>query len=111
MWSKKNGAGAALRNLPGIENVQVLMHDAEAVLKATAGESGDVLREARGRLEKALRNARESFDELDTDAMARKARRAVRVTDRYVRGHPWPIVLAGLGVGLLIGLAMAHDKD
>lgn len=111
MWSKKNGAAAALRDLPGIESVQALMHDAEAVLKATAGESGDILRDARGRLEKTLRTARNSFDELDTDAMARKARRAVRVTDRYVRGHPWPIVLAGLGIGLLIGLAAARNRD
>lgn len=110
MWGKKNGAGMVTRNLPGMENVQALMKESEAVLRATANQGNEVLQDARTRLEKSLRDVRASLGEFDSQVLAKRTLRAARATDEYAHGHPWPVVLAGLGLGLLIGIALTRGR-
>lgn len=110
MWGKKNGAGVVTRNLPGVENVQALMRESEAVLRATANQSNEALQDARARLEKSLHDMRINLGEFDGEALAKRTLRAARATDEYAHGHPWPVVLAGLGLGLLIGIALTRSR-
>lgn len=110
MWGKKNGAGGMVHKSAGIENIQALMRESEAVLKATADQGGEILGEARTRLERSLRDVRDNLSDVDRAALARRARRAMQVTDEYAHGNPWPVVLVGLGLGLLAGLAFSRRR-
>ena len=86
-----------------VEDFKVVVHDAESLLKATAGELGDKAREARGRLTASLESAKGSFHKLED-----KALEGVRVTDRVIREHPYQAVGLAFGAGLLVGVLVTR---
>jgi len=79
--------------------------DAEALLRATAGQAGESVAAARAKVKDGLDSAKDGLGLLGDEA-AEQALAAARATDGYVREHPWQAVgiaaLVGIAFGLLV---------
>jgi ElaB/YqjD/DUF883 family membrane-anchored ribosome-binding protein len=88
-----------------VEDLQILVRDAEALLKATATQTGERIQEARARAEESLRLTKERLADMEDEAIER-AREVATAADAYVRENAWQSVGIAAGVGLLIGLLL-----
>ena len=82
-----------------LDDLRTLTHDAEAVLNATAGETGDKMKEIRGRLAATLESAKVGCRRLEEKAVA-----GAKVADKTIREHPYESIGVAFGVGLLVGI-------
>lgn len=90
-----------------IEDFNVVVADAEALLKATAGQGGEKLAEVRAKTEASLKAFKSRIGEAQT-ALVEKTRAAAKATDVYVHEKPWNAVGVAAGLGLLIGWLMGR---
>jgi ElaB/YqjD/DUF883 family membrane-anchored ribosome-binding protein len=87
-------------------DLKVIAHDAEDLIKATAGEVSEKAKEARSRLMVALESAKESCGRLQDKAVA-----SAKATDQVIRAHPYESIGVAFGVGLLIGVLLGRRGD
>jgi len=85
-----------------IADFNVVVADAEALLKATANQGGEKLAEVRAKAEQSLKVAKSRMLEAQ-DALIAKTKEAARATDEYVHEKPWNAIGVAAGIGLLIG--------
>ena len=85
------------------EDLRTLARDAEALLKATAGDVSEKAKEARSRLTAALERAKATCAQLEERTLA-----AAKATDKVIRSHPYESLGVAFGVGLLIGVLVAR---
>ena len=82
-------------------DLRLVISDAEALLRATAGQAGETIAAARAKVQESLDSAR-----IELGALGDEYAQQMRAVDGYVRGHPWQAVgiaaLAGIVLGLLI---------
>ena len=90
-----------------VRDFKVLVADAEALLKATAGQCGEAMAAMRARATESLANAKVKLNELEEVAVV-KAKAAAAATDQYVHEKPWQAVGIAAGVGLIIGLLIGR---
>jgi len=88
-----------------VEDLQLLVRDAEALLNATATQTGERIQEVRARAEESLRMTKERLTEMEDQALER-AREVATAADKYVRENAWQSVGIAAGVGLLVGLLL-----
>lgn len=84
-------------------DLKVVMRDAEDLLKATAGEAGEKVKEVRHRLSAALESAKSTCEKLQD-----KTVEAAKATDHVIREHPYESIGVAFGVGLLIGVLVGR---
>ncbi len=85
------------------QDLRVLVHDAEDLLKVTAGDLSEKAKAARSRLATALESAKATCIRLE-----QKTANAAKATDRVVRSHPYQAMGVALGLGVLIGWLIAR---
>jgi ElaB/YqjD/DUF883 family membrane-anchored ribosome-binding protein len=90
-----------------VADLKTVMHDAEALLKATSTQTGEKIQEVRARAEQSLQQAKGRLSELEQDAR-RRAQEMTDATEGYVRDNPWQSVGIAAGIGLLLGLLMSR---
>ncbi len=90
-----------------IQDFKVVVADAEALIKATAGQGGEALAAMRAKAEASLATAKEKMREAQA-ALLVKTRDAAKATDEYVHVHPWQAVGVGTAVGFLVGVLIAR---
>jgi len=90
-----------------INDFKIVVSDAEALLKATAGQGGEAMAAMRARVEASLATAKEKMSDAQA-AMLARTRAAARATDEYVHVHPWKAVGVAAGVGLVVGLLIGR---
>ncbi len=90
-----------------LADLKTVMHDAEALLRATSSQTGEKIQEVRARAEESLRQAKQRLSSIEDEAL-RRAREVADATDEYVRENPWQSVGVAAGVGLLVGLLLAR---
>lgn len=90
-----------------VEDLKVVMRDAEALIKVTSTQTGEKIQEVRARAEESLRQARTRLSAIEDEAMQR-AREMAEATEGYVRENPWQSVGIAAGVGLLVGLLLSR---
>jgi ElaB/YqjD/DUF883 family membrane-anchored ribosome-binding protein len=90
-----------------IEDLQVVVRDAEALLQATAAQSGEKIDAIRARANESLQTARRRLAAAEKQAM-QEARQAALAADDYVHANPWQAVGVAAGVGLLLGLLIGR---
>lgn len=90
-----------------IDDFKVVVADAEALIRATAGQGGEAVAAMRARAEASLAVAKEKMSEAQA-ALLTTARAAAKTTDEYVHVHPWQAIGVGTAVGLLVGLLIAR---
>lgn len=82
-------------------DLRLVISDAEALLRATAGQAGETIAAARAKVQDSLDSAK-----IELGALGEEYARQARAVDGYVRGNPWQAVgiavLAGIALGLLI---------
>jgi ElaB/YqjD/DUF883 family membrane-anchored ribosome-binding protein len=76
-------------------DLKAVIADTEDLLKATADQTGEKMKEVRARAEESLRVARDRVVEME--------QAAVKATDDYVRANPWQAVGIAAGVGFFLG--------
>ncbi|HEV7632855.1 MAG TPA: DUF883 family protein [Steroidobacteraceae bacterium] len=90
-----------------MDDLRQVIVDVEELLKATAGQAGERVSEARQRAEQTLRATRLRLGELEGEAMER-AREAAGEADRYVRENPWQSIGIAAGVAFLVGVLISR---
>ena len=90
-----------------VVDMKAVIADAEELLKATTGATGERISAARARAEETLRSAREKLAGLD-DAVMDQAKEAAKAADEYVREHPWGAVGIAAVAGLLVGVMISR---
>lgn len=91
-----------------VDDFKRVVEDAEALLKATAKQGGEELKEVRARAEESLRVAKQRMAQ-ESEALMIKARQAVNSTNAYIHENPWQAIGVAASFGLLIGL-IAHRR-
>ncbi len=86
-----------------VSDLKTVAHDAEDLIKASAGEVTEKAREARARLTNALERAKESRERLQEKAVA-----GAKATDQVIREHPYQSIGIAFGVGVLIGVLVTR---
>lgn len=92
-----------------MQDLQLVVSDAEELLRATAGQAGEKVNVARERIQENL-NAAKARLEVAQEAMVEKTRQAARVTDEYVHDNPWRAVGIAAGVGLVVGMLISRGR-
>jgi ElaB/YqjD/DUF883 family membrane-anchored ribosome-binding protein len=82
-----------------------LAEDARALMVATADVAGDKVEAARKRLEAALENGAEVYDDLK-----KKAAAGIETGDEFIRSNPYGALGIGLGIGVVVGFLVAGRK-
>lgn len=90
-----------------INDFKVVVTDAEALIKATAGQGGEAVAAMRVKAEASLATAKEKMSEAQA-ALLTKARAAAKATDEYVHVNPWQSIGVGTAVGVVIGLLIGR---
>ncbi len=92
-----------------MQDLQLVVSDAEELLRATADQAGDKVAAARERIQDSLNAARARLD-VAQEAMLEKTRQAARATDDYVHANPWRAVGIAAGFGLLVGMLISRGR-
>lgn len=90
-----------------IQDFKVVVSDAEALLKATAGQGGEAVAAMRSKVEASLASAKEKMTDAELALLA-KTRAAAKATDEYVHGHPWQAIGIAASVGVVVGLLIGR---
>ena len=88
-------------------NLRRMVDEAENFLQAAAQTGDEKFMTIRGQLAEQVRHMRWQLDELEDNAVY-KARRAARLADQTIHGHPYGAIGVGVAVGLLIGFLAAR---
>jgi ElaB/YqjD/DUF883 family membrane-anchored ribosome-binding protein len=79
-----------------MQDLRTVVGDAEELLKATAGQSGERIDEVRARAEESVRAARTRLEA------------AARDVNEQVHENPWTAIGVAAGVGLVLGIVLAR---
>jgi ElaB/YqjD/DUF883 family membrane-anchored ribosome-binding protein len=90
-----------------IEDLQTVVRDAEALLRATAAQTGEKVQEVRARTEESVRQAKARLANAEDEAL-RRAHALADEADEYVRANPWLSVGIAAGIGLVLGLLISR---
>ncbi len=82
-----------------LEDLRVLIHDAEQLLKSGADEAGEKAAELRAKLQESLAKAKDTCRRLEDRAVA-----GAKAADRVIREHPYESLGVAFGVGVLLGV-------
>ena len=80
-----------------------VMRDAEDLLKATAGEAGEKVKEVRDRLATALESGKATCEHLQN-----KTVETAKTADHVIREHHYESIGVAFGAGLLIGVLVGR---
>jgi len=90
-----------------MNDLKVVIADAEELLKMTASEVGEKAAALRTRMQTRLDQAKTDLVRLQELTVV-KAKEAGQATDAYVRDNPWQAVGIAAGVGLLVGMLISR---
>ncbi|MDO8206985.1 MAG: DUF883 family protein [Gallionella sp.] len=92
-----------------MQDLQLVVSDAEELLRATAGQAGEKVTAARERIQDSLEAAKARLA-VAQDAMLEKTRLAARATDEYVHDNPWRAVGISAAVGVIVGMLISRGR-
>jgi ElaB/YqjD/DUF883 family membrane-anchored ribosome-binding protein len=88
-------------------DLRVVLDDAEELLKATAGQTGEKVQQLRARTEESLRGVRSRLESAGRDA-DRFARDAAADLDARMSGNPWAVACVAAGLGVVVGILLGR---
>ena len=90
-----------------MEDLRLVVTDAEELLRATAGQAGEKVGAARARAEQSIDAAKTRIAQAGYAAAA-QTREAAKATDTYVHDNPWTAIGVAAAVGIVIGVLLAR---
>ncbi len=96
-----------------MQDLRIVVADAEELLRATATQAGEKLSDkmaiTRDRIQGNLAAAKVRLIAAE-DAVVAKTKQAAKATDEYVHENPWKAVGISAGVGLIIGMLISRGR-
>jgi ElaB/YqjD/DUF883 family membrane-anchored ribosome-binding protein len=90
-----------------VQDMRVVISDAEELLRATATQAGEKIGVARERIQDSIHQAKVKLAE--TEAIVReRAQQVARDGEEYVRDNPWRAIGIAAGIGLVLGLILSR---
>jgi len=90
-----------------IADFKEVVADTEALLKATANQSGEKLAEVRAKAEESIRIVKDRMAVAQAELLVR-TKAAAKATDVYVHENPWKAIGVAAGFSLVIGLLLGR---
>ena len=90
-----------------VDDLRLLISDAEELLKLTADQQGGKLDDLRTRINSRVAVAKDRLADAEA-AIVESGRKAARATDDYVHENPWQSVGVAAGVAFLLGLLVSR---
>ncbi len=90
-----------------LEDLKVVVSDAEELLKATAGQAGEKVAAARVRAQASVDAAKVRIAAAGT-RIGERSREAAKATDEYVHENPWSAIGVAAGLGVLMGFLIGR---
>ena len=90
-----------------VDDFKVVLHDADILLRETAGQLGEKAHDARAKLERGIKAARERMGDIQRQSVE-QAKVAAKATDQFVHDHPWQSVGIAFVAGALVGVLIAR---
>jgi ElaB/YqjD/DUF883 family membrane-anchored ribosome-binding protein len=85
-----------------IKDLRAVIVDTEDLLKATAGQTGELIEKVRARAEESLRAASHDVQATAQDAMHK--------VDRQMRANPWTAVGIAAAIGFVAGILLGRKR-
>lgn len=92
-----------------MQDLRIVVADAEELLRATAGQAGEKVTAARERIQENLAAAKVRLAAAQETVVA-KTKQAANATDEYVHENPWKAVGIGAAVGLVVGMLISRGR-
>ena len=89
-----------------VDDLKIVIADAEVLLRATASQAGEKISAAREKVQDSLDRARAGLGNIE-EVVIDTGMQAARATDDYVQANPWRAVGIAAAVGLVIGLLIS----
>jgi ElaB/YqjD/DUF883 family membrane-anchored ribosome-binding protein len=90
-----------------VQDLKIVISDAEELLRATASTAGEKVVAARVKVQDSLDRAKVKLAEVE-DVIIDRGKQAARATDEYVRDNPWRAVGIAAGIGVVIGMLISR---
>ena len=90
-----------------MNDLRVVISDAEEFLRMTADQAGESAVDLRSRMQVRINQAKADLRHLQETAVI-QAKAAGRATDEYVHENPWKSIGIAAGAGLLIGMLVGR---
>jgi ElaB/YqjD/DUF883 family membrane-anchored ribosome-binding protein len=90
-----------------VQDLKIVITDAEELLRATASTAGERVAAARVKVQDSLDRAKVKLAEVE-DVIIDRGKQAARATDEYVRDNPWRAVGIAAGIGVIIGMLISR---
>jgi ElaB/YqjD/DUF883 family membrane-anchored ribosome-binding protein len=90
-----------------MEDLQLVIEDAEEMLRMTAKEAGDSAADVRKRVQARMEQAKVELAHIQAAAVA-QAKAAGQAADAFVHENPWKSVGVAAGLGLVLGLLLSR---
>lgn len=92
-----------------MQDLRLVVADAEELLRTTAGQAGEKVAAARERIQENLATAKVRLAAAQ-EAVAAKTKQAAKATDEYVHENPWKAVGIAAGVGMIVGMLISRGR-
>lgn len=92
-----------------MQDLRIVVADAEELLRATAGQAGEKVSSARERIQESLIAAKGRIMAAE-EAVVARTRQAAKATDDYVHDNPWKAVGIAAGIGLVVGMLVSRNR-
>ena len=90
-----------------MDDLRVVVGDAEELLKATAGQANEKVAAVRARAQASVDQAKVRMAAVG-DQVTLHSREAAKATDQYVHQNPWQSIGVAAGVGLVLGILLGR---
>ena len=90
-----------------VQDLKIVITDAEELLRATASTAGEKVVAAREKVQDSLQRAKVKLAEVE-DVIIDRGKQAARATDEYVHDNPWRAVGIAAGIGVIIGMLIGR---
>jgi ElaB/YqjD/DUF883 family membrane-anchored ribosome-binding protein len=90
-----------------VQDMRLVISDAEELLRATASQAGERIGVARERIQDSINQAKTKLADVQALAMER-AQQAARYSEEYVRDNPWRAIGIAAGIGLVLGIILSR---
>ena len=109
MTTELANAGNEVSKEKLMQDLRVVVADAEELLRATASQTGEKVSAARERIIENLAAAKQRLA-IAQETVVAKTKEAAKATDEYVHENPWKSVGIAAGVGLIIGMLISRGR-
>jgi ElaB/YqjD/DUF883 family membrane-anchored ribosome-binding protein len=90
-----------------MEDLRLVVADAEELLRATANQAGEGAAAARARIKESLQDVKTRLTDAE-DSAIEYTRQAAKDADQYVHDNPWQAIGISACVGAIVGMLIAR---